>query len=52
MILTMDVYFHYGRDLLEMGWMEAGVLGNALEGVPDEDEDSSAFNIKPADKMT
>jgi hypothetical protein len=43
------VYFNYGRALLEMGWIEAGVLENALDGVSDEDENSSAFNIKPAD---
>jgi len=46
-----DAYFHYGKALLEMGRMEAGVLGNALEGVPDE-EDESSSNIESSDKMT
>merc|ERR1711874_246959 len=37
-----DAYFHYGKALLEMASLESGVLGNALDGVPDgEDSDSS-----------
>merc|ERR1712114_138218 len=37
-----DAYFHYGKALLEMARLECGVLGNALDGVPDgEDSDSS-----------
>merc|ERR1711970_1456057 len=37
-----DAYFHYGKALLEMARLESGVLGNALDGVPDgEDSDSS-----------
>ena len=46
-----DAYFHYGKTLLEMGRMESGVLGNALEGVPDC-EDESSSNIETPEKMT
>merc|ERR1712112_194765 len=45
-----DAYFHYGKTLLELGRMEAGVLGNALKGVPDCD-DESYDNIEAAEKM-
>nr|XP_033772720.1 nuclear autoantigenic sperm protein isoform X4 [Geotrypetes seraphini] len=35
-----EAFFLYGKSLLELARMENGVLGNALEGVPeDEDED-------------
>merc|ERR1712114_71337 len=46
-----DAYFHYGKALLEMGRMEAGVLGNALDGLP-EDEDESSAHIESTEKMT
>merc|ERR1712096_83671 len=45
-----DAYFHYGKTLLELGRMETGVLGNALQGVPDCD-DESYENIEAAEKM-
>merc|ERR1719186_81449 len=46
-----DAYFHYGKALLEMGRMEAGVLRNALDGLPEEDDESSA-HIESTEKMT
>merc|ERR1712114_103224 len=46
-----DSYFHYGKALLELARMEGGVLGNALEGVP-EGEDSEDHQVESAAKMT
>jgi len=46
-----DAYFHYGRALLELGRMESGVLGNALDGVP-ECEDEAGDNVENPEKMT
>jgi len=46
-----DSYFHYGKALLELARMEGGVLGNALEGVP-EGEDVEDPQVESAEKMT
>lgn len=36
-----DAYYYYGVSLLELARLENGVLGNALKGVPEEDEEES-----------
>ncbi|CAN0533943.1 unnamed protein product, partial [Ectocarpus sp. 8 AP-2014] len=48
-----ESYFYYGKALLELSRLESGVLGNALDGVPEEDDDE-ANNSKIEDpaKMT
>jgi len=46
-----DSYFHYGKALLELARMESGVLGNALEGVPEDDGTENA-QVESAEKMT
>ncbi|OWF53789.1 protein HGV2-like [Mizuhopecten yessoensis] len=33
-----DAYYQYGRALLDLARMETGVLGNALQGVPEEED--------------
>jgi len=46
-----DAYYYYGKALLEMARAEAGVFGNALDGVPDgEDTDNS--QVEDPEKMT
>jgi len=46
-----DSYFHYGKALLELARMEGGVLGNALEGLP-EGDDAEDPQVESAEKMT
>jgi len=39
-----EAYFYYGKALLELARMEAGVIDNVLDGVPDtDDETESSF---------
>jgi len=45
-----DAYFYYGRALLEMARVESGVLGNALDGVP-EGEDMDSSQVENPDKL-
>merc|ERR1739838_1012003 len=46
-----DVYFYYGRALLDMARIESDVLGNALDGVP-EGDDLENSQVENPDKMT
>ncbi|XP_071538421.1 protein HGV2 [Panulirus ornatus] len=46
-----DAYFHYGRALLELARLESGVLGNALDGVP-EGEDMDNSQVENPEDMT
>ena len=47
-----ESYFYYGKALLELSRLESGVLGNALEGVPEEGEDANTSQFEDPDKMT
>merc|ERR1711936_750000 len=49
---TAETYFYYGKSLLELSRMESGVLGNALEGVPEEDADGNTSQFEDPAKMT
>ncbi|XP_018430146.1 PREDICTED: nuclear autoantigenic sperm protein [Nanorana parkeri] len=42
-----DAFFSYGMALLELARMENGVLGNALEGMPDDEEEDGEKEEDP-----
>jgi len=46
-----EVYFYYGKALLELARLESGVLGNALDGVPEEDEGEDG-QVEDPEKLT
>merc|ERR1712168_787861 len=48
-----ESYFYYGKSLLELSRMESGVLGNALEGVPeDSDEKVDTSQVEDPEQLT
>merc|ERR1712189_105596 len=47
-----EVYFYYGKGLLELSRMESGVLGNALDGVPEEESETNTSQFEDPSKMS
>eukprot|EP00092_Neocalanus_flemingeri_P060169 GFUD01072076.1.p1 GENE.GFUD01072076.1~~GFUD01072076.1.p1 ORF type:complete len:514 (+),score=167.47 GFUD01072076.1:54-1544(+) len=47
-----EAYFYYGKALLEMARLESGVLGNALDGVPEEGDDANDSQVEDPEKVT
>ncbi|XP_075037743.1 nuclear autoantigenic sperm protein [Mixophyes fleayi] len=42
-----DAFYYYGMALLELARMENGVLGNALEGIPEDEEEDGEKEEDP-----
>merc|ERR1712215_16864 len=47
-----ESYYYYGKALLEISRLESGVLGNALDGVPEEDDEANSSKVEDPSKMT
>merc|ERR1712098_910100 len=47
-----DAYFYYGKSLLDMARLENGVLGNALEGVPEGGDIADDSQVEDPEQMT
>jgi len=47
-----EAYFFYGKALLELSRLESGVLGNALDGVPEGGDNADDSQVEDPEKMT
>merc|ERR1712168_282989 len=47
-----EAYYLYGKALLELSRLESGVLGNALDGVPEEEDEGNNSKIEDPSKLT
>merc|ERR1712096_189459 len=47
-----ESYYYYGKALLELSRLESGVLGNALDGVPEEGDEANTSQVEDPAKMT
>merc|ERR1712212_1412513 len=47
-----ESYYYYGKALLELSRLESGVLGNALDGVPEEDDEANSAKVEDPAKMS
>jgi len=47
-----EAYFFYGKSLLEMARLENGVLGNALDGVPEDEDKAETSQVEDPEKLT
>merc|ERR1712002_946947 len=47
-----EAYYLYGKALLELSRLETGVLGNALDGVPEEEDEGNSSKIEDPSKLT
>jgi len=48
-----ESYYYYGKSLLELSRLESGVLENALEGVPAENEEKSdSYQFEDPEKLS
>jgi len=47
-----EAYYLYGKALLELSRLESGVLGNALDGVPEEEDEGNDSKIEDPSKLT
>jgi len=47
-----EPYYYYGRALLDLARMEAGVIDNVLDGVPDEEDSADDSMVGDPEKCT